>query len=448
MSVLTITTLLVIVLSIFSRREYSWAIAIGGATPSGACLIAGSIIIPTFYGVGMGALAIVVANALIGSRRRASSVKWVPGLPLLVAFAAYAIAVTLLAPFLFDHLPIVTPVAKSLVAGQLTSSNLAQMVYVVIGIGVIAFLGRSRAADVTVLGLAVGLSIYLSAWRYIHLGFGVPFPDGVFDNSPSFIFIQTAPGGAERFRGIFSEPAALANSCLVAIVYFLVRIPAVSPLRRVGCLITVAIAAYLGIVSTSTTFIIGGIVVLAIGGAVTALAFFSRRYVVPSVSAVFACVLVIASLWLLPAVADFARSSILQKLGGDSYEERSGSDAGSYDVFLNSWGLGVGLGSGRGSSLLPTLLSTVGIVGALLLVGAIVLLIQRTGNAAEYRPVVWSLVTVLVVKLVSGADLADPSGLLWICLGLLARRAVAVERWPSLKGARSADPVAQERYSG
>ena len=45
----------------------------------------------------------------------------------------------------------------------------------------------------------------------LYLQIGLPFPEGVFDNSPSFAYIETAPNNVERFRGISSEPAGLAD---------------------------------------------------------------------------------------------------------------------------------------------------------------------------------------------------------------------------------------------
>ena len=446
MSLLTVTTLLAVVLSIFSRRGISGALGIGAATPAGACLILGPIVIPTFYGVGIAALAVVIANTLLRPRDAARR-GWIPGIPLLLALLAYTAFVTVVAPFLFNGLQTVTPSNVRLVPGILTSSNIAQLAYLSIGIGVVAFIARARIADPGIIGIAAGVSVYLSAWRYTYVYFNVPFPEGVFDNSPSFVFIQTAVGGADRFRGIFSEPSALAASCLVTIVYFLAALRNASVSRRVFGLVTAGVAAFLGIVSTSTTFLIAGLVFLGVVAAVAILSFLARRSAVSAMLAVVGCVSIVVAVYAVPILVGFVQAAVSSKLTGDSYENRSSADADSFHVFLETWGIGVGVGAGRGSSLLPTLLSTVGIVGTMLLAASIVLLLRRAAGADAPRPVVWTLVVLLIAKLVAGADLADPSGLIWICLGLLANRAVTVERWPNLSVRSSfSGTVARETY--
>jgi hypothetical protein len=72
-------------------------------------------------------------------------------------------------------------------------------------------------------------------------------------------------------------------------------------------------------------------------------------------------------------------------------------------------------------------LSNTGIVGALLLAAAIVTLIRRSAGVLEYRPVVWALVTAIVLKVVGGPDMSDPSGVFWMSLGLLSRAALLEE---------------------
>lgn len=431
MSVLTVTTLLAVLLSVFARRGVSGALGIGAATPAGAFLILGPIVIPTFYGVGIVALTIVVANTLLRPKSSAQR-RWAPGLPLLIALFAYAALVTVAAPFLFNGLHTVTPSNADLTAGVLTSSNVAQLSYLLIGIGVVAFLARARIADPGIIGIAAGVSVYLSAWRYASVYFGVSFPEGVFDNSPSFVFIQTAAGGADRFRGIFSEPSALATTCLVTLVFFITSLRGATAPRRVIGVVTAGVAAFLGVVSTSTTFLIAGLIFVGIAAAVAVLSFLARRSAVSAIRALIGCAMFVVAIYVIPLLIGFLQSAVSSKLTGDSYENRSSADADSFHVFLETWGIGVGVGAGRGSSLLPTLLSTVGLIGTMLLAAAIVLLIRRAAGAQALRPVIWTLVVLLVAKLVAGADLADPSGLIWICLGLLANRAVTVERWPNL----------------
>ena len=63
------------------------------------------------------------------------------------------------------------------------------------------------------------------------------------------------------------------------------------------------------------------------------------------------------------------------------------------------------------------------LVGTLLFALAVWSLVRAGHRDQAYRPVVWALVASLVVKGVSGPDLADTSGILWMSLGVLAHAA-------------------------
>jgi hypothetical protein len=150
-------------------------------------------------------------------------------------------------------------------------------------------------------------------------------------------------------------------------------------------------------------------------------------------------VLVIVALWILPIVADYTESVVNEKVGSASFDERSDANAVSYEIFLDTYGVGVGLGASRSSSFFAGLLSTTGIVGTLLLAAVVVTLIRRSAPIVEYRPVVWALVTLLVLKIVAGPDLSDTSGVFWMSLGLLSRAVLLAEARRS--GTESTDSV-------
>jgi hypothetical protein len=136
----------------------------------------------------------------------------------------------------------------------------------------------------------------------------------------------------------------------------------------------------------------------------------------------------VVSLFVLPIIADFVSTTVDDKVASSSYDDRSTSDSVSYEIFLNTYGVGAGLGASRASSFLPGLLGTTGLVGAVLLTSALVSLIWRGAAVPEYRPVVWALVASVVVKIVSGADLSDSSGIFWMAMGLLSGAILKSER--------------------
>ncbi|MGI3779291.1 MAG: hypothetical protein ACRYG2_00805, partial [Janthinobacterium lividum] len=375
--------------------------------------------VPTFYAISLGAVVALVLSMVGSAFRPSAPIEPSPAVGLLVAFLAWSTLVTLVAPVIFEGTTVLAPGTgrRALAAGFFTSSNIAQVLYLLLGVGVVAFLSRSTKAGPGLIGLAAGTTTVLSFWRYLHQYAGLPF----LDNSPAFADIETAPQGVQRFRGILSEPAGLAVSCLVTVAYMLPRSTRLTGWRRGGALLVGAIAIFLGSVSTSATFVVAGGIVTALALATFGLSFLSRRVRLSGLVGVLACGVVIGLVWLLPLIATFVETTINQKVSSSSYNDRSFSDTTSYDLLLSTFGFGVGLGANRASSFLPGLLSTTGIIGTLLFTAAVVTLLYRGSRVPAYRPVVWALVTLLVVKLVSGPDLSDSSGILWISLGLLSR---------------------------
>ena len=422
MSTLTLITAAVILYGLFSKHGFGRALALGGATAAGSAATLGAVVIPTFYATAMVAAGLVVASKCRPRKGTAGTRKGADvGVVLLACFLFWSVLITLVAPFLFPGAPTVDPVRGELVPGLLTSSNVAQMIYLFLGLVVVLFLRASNGAGTELIGLAAGTCTALSAWRYLAQVAGIPFPEGLFDNSPSFAFIQTAAGGLPRFRGILSEPAGLAASCLVTIFYMVPRARQVRGLRRAGCLVLAAAALYMGVVSTSTTFVIAGLVGVALVIVVVAFGFLSRRVAFSRSIAFLGALGVVVLVLVLPPLYTAIASAVSDKLASSSYVDRSSANEDALASFVNSFGLGFGMGSVRASSFVPTLLGATGAVGAVLFTGAVVVFVRRSALSSARRPVVWALVVFLVIKVSSGPDLSDTSGILWIALGLLSR---------------------------
>ena len=434
MTSLTLATVAIVLYGLLGRHGYGRALALGGVTASGAAVVVGSIAVPTFYAVALGTV-VALSISLLGNGKAPPRPRrpLPPGVPLLVLFLLWSVLVTLVAPVVFDGMTVRIPAGETtLAAGYFTSSNVAQVIYLMLGICVLVFLARSPSSSPELIGLVAGTATLLSGWRYLNQVLGLPFPEGLFDNSPAFAYIESAPDDVERFRGIFSEPAGLAGSSLVTIAYLLPRSLQVQGWRRSGALAIAAVAGYLGATSTSATFVVAGVAVAVIAAVTFALRFLLRRTSVSVVASVLACAWVIAALWLLPIVADFVETTVDQKVSSPSYSERSTANAAALDVFVNTFGFGVGLGSNRASSFVPGLLSATGIVGTLVLATAVATLIRRGSAVREYRPVVWALVSLLVAKVIAGPDLHDTTGVFWISLGLLSHAASRVDAGPDL----------------
>ncbi|WP_062201929.1 hypothetical protein [Demequina salsinemoris] len=425
MGVLTVAALVLIGYGLATRR-YDRALALAGVTAAGAAAVVGSVAVPTFYAVASGLLVVLLARYARGrSAGRRISIMAVPGAGLFLAFFAWAVLVTLVAPMLFPGLVTVTPSGAELVAGHLTVSNIAQILYLGLSIGVVLLFAYTSSTGPQTLGLMLAVAMLLSLWRYLGLHAGVPFPYGVFDNSPGFAYIETAAGGIPRFRGIFSEPSALAGVALTAAVYSLARAVQVRGPWRLGNLVVAGIAIFLGIVSTSTTFVVVGAIMLGLAVVVVVGGFVSGRTGWPLGGVYVFLAMVVASVWVVPAAYEFVQAVLTEKVASDSYGERSGADADSYQVFLDTFGFGVGLGSGRASSFFATLLSTTGYVGVLLFAASVASVALPAVRIRAAQPVLWVLATTLIARFVSGPELTSTSGVMWMTLGVLASMVMA-----------------------
>jgi len=109
----------------------------------------------------------------------------------------------------------------------------------------------------------------------------------------------------------------------------------------------------------------------------------------------------------------------VEKIESFSFVQRVLSDLFAMSIFLNTWLVGVGLGSSRSSSLVTTLFSTVGIVGIILLgimLYKITKLFPARSASAPLQVCFWAFSGLLVAHAIAIPDLNRPA--LW-ALGLL-----------------------------
>ncbi|WP_138758763.1 hypothetical protein [Modestobacter altitudinis] len=433
MTSLTLITLAVIVIGAFVTNGYPRALAIGGATPIGAALVAGDTAVPTFYAVALGA-GVGLSVRLLRRTERFERVPTapIPGLTPLALFAGWAVVVTLIAPHVFSGIRVLAPdgTISLLRAGSITTSNIAQVVYLLLGILVMVFLARTPDVGPGLVGIATGLATLLSFWRLLSHLAGVPFPEGVFDNSPAYAFVETAPGGQQRFRGIFSEPSGLAISSLVTIAYMSSRAVRVRGARRVGVIVVAVIAAVMAALSTSATFVVASIVMAALAAGTFATRVLARSARVSALSVTVLCTAAIAAMWVLPLLTNVVASVIDDKVSSSSYDQRSGADARSYEILQETLGVGVGLGAHRPSSFFAGLLSSTGVIGTALFIAVVWTLIRRASAVDQFRPVIWAVITLLVTKVIASPDLSDPSGVMWLSFGLLAHAGLRAAAQP------------------
>jgi hypothetical protein len=105
---------------------------------------------------------------------------------------------------------------------------------------------------------------------------------------------------------------------------------------------------------------------------------------------------------------------LFNKSSSNSFLYRMSADIYSFMIFIKSYGLGVGIGSTRPSSLLPYLLSTVGIIGTILFFLFIVYFLifsYKNLKNTPYYHYFFLVPGVLITQLVAYPDITNPT--LW-----------------------------------
>ncbi len=105
---------------------------------------------------------------------------------------------------------------------------------------------------------------------------------------------------------------------------------------------------------------------------------------------------------------------LLDKQESVSFSSRTTADIHALKLFLESYGLGVGLGSNRPSSLIPYLLSQCGIIGTFMFFYFIFSILKFTYNSlkgTQYFGYFFLLPAVLIAQLTAYPDITNPT--LW-----------------------------------
>jgi hypothetical protein len=395
-----------------------------------------------------------------------------PLLPLLV----YAGASALLLPDMFTGRVMVWPQKfeffdQGAVALRPDGSNLNQCVYLLLNTFIVTlsalFLSRG-AVDYRGLLRAYLLSGYivvgLSVWQLGARVAGLPFPADLLYTNPGWLVLtEQTLGGMPRINGPFSEPSALASYlCGIAVcsLWLCVRGHQVMAPR-----LLLALAVVTVFLSTSTTGIVVVVTVLPLV-LLFALGRGDRRGIRQAGATLGAllcgAVFTLLPLMLLrPELLDILATILegtLEKGSSDSFAERTTADGDALRALAATWGLGVGWGMFRSSSLLPGLLANGGLPGILLLLvfaQRVAALARRAAAAAPGHPgrlaidgFAAAICGQLAAALVSGPIIVSPAfymqlgGVIGISARLLgdARPALAARRRPAWAGPQGVAP--------
>jgi len=370
-----------------------------------AAVVIGGIPITPFY-LGM-LIYLPLAYLRIGFPRPDFVLPWLLGL--------WGVVVTLTGPTVFAGMPVVAS-GKGL-DNQIgrwseldyTTSNAAQMIYLFLNLALLMALASSQDTKHWIPSIPAVVGTWVAAVMWLFREAGVPWPSELFANSPR----RTYASGA-RLAGQFTEPSHLGAFALVSAVLLTVTVLIKQPRRalRVLYLLTIGADILLIVESEALTALAGAgiFTILALSWGLYRVLL--RNAKIPIFLPFFLAVMVVA----LPKVVEFTQGVIEYKFQARrSIAGRSSADATSLQVFLDSGGFGVGLGSNRSSSMLLLLLSTVGIVGTLIFFLLMGRAISDGLRDRSRLPFVAALIAILSASLASLPDLVSP--MTWLLVG-------------------------------
>ncbi|MBS1103234.1 O-antigen ligase family protein [Gluconobacter sp. Dm-62] len=375
---------------------------VGGVLQAAAVLVLGGLGLQPSMAPGMMFIAFMGLQLVLGITFPGAMRQIRFCAPLFLAFL-WAILGSIIFPRLFEGKVLVWPQKLDEIAVRMPLSpqrgNMTQDAYLVLNLVMfvmtVLFLTR-READPSRLYRAYLIGAMLACvvgfWEMAHRLIGsIPFPKTLFYSNPGWAVLDTQMSGpVPRINSTFTEPAACATF-LIGTLYSTVW----STLRGYGGWLTrlmLVMSVLCLLMTTSTTGYIAmliGLMLLVIYALVSRKRQLFRRLML-FIGAGVLCMgfTTFALAAFAPDVIKGAAAVLLEtqeKKQSASYEERTQKDTDSYQLALETYGLGTGWGSNRSSSLLPGFLSTIGVVGILALVvwnGRLFTTIFRTLKAA------------------------------------------------------------------
>lgn len=319
------------------------------------------------------------------------------------------------------------------------SENLNQFAYLILNILLTLLLADRlvrlqaqallKTAHTAVLGAFFVATLFV-AWDWLAHSTGIYFPDAFLHSNAFYAAAHEQKfGDIARISGPFSEPSALAYAYGGFLAYASGRYLAD---RTARSLLMMLAAAGALLVSTSTT----AYALLALWVVAMLFALPLSRLVAGGVPRGGRGRLAVALVVLLAGAGavGFVRThqddirfiyehSIAGKTESSSFEDRTAADRMGYEAFETTWGIGIGLGSHRPSTLPSALLSNVGMAGTLAFLAFIGLCLRRFGDGAAWAGggrALWPFRALtlgfLAAHLVSSPNMNSP--LLWLSLTL------------------------------
>lgn len=354
----------------------------------------------------------------------------------LLVFWVFASATAFVLPHVFSGMPVYEPRGgideqyEALTPLRWSFSNLAQVLYLTLNVAAVLYAVRTIRTRhqvkilLTALGVSIGLVVAIGIVQRISIFQGWSFPYEVLNNNPGYSqgFDQISEG-YQRINSTFTEPS-FAGSFIAAAAIGLVA----SFLRgkRTILWIFAALATFLVLLDTTATngYIAFGVLLgclflyfSPLRGPHHVRSFLTKGWLTLVLPLVCVGALLAVA---YPTLIEAAFTLTSEKSDTLSFLHRVYSDLTALSIFEETWGLGVGLGSNRPSSLLMTFLSTIGIVGTVLF-GIFLFRIVNAfpgKSAPSYMHwTFWSLMGLLLAQMVAVPDINRP--VLWMLIVLV-----------------------------
>jgi hypothetical protein len=278
------------------------------------------------------------------------------------------------------------------------SSNLTQSIYLLANVLCFAMtvaIASTEAGFRAVLGGLIAFCVGNGLFAFLDLGTyatGTQDLMGFMRNAQYTLHTDVEVSGMKRIVGSFTEASSFARSTLGVLgLTGTLWLAGYKPLWT-GPLALVSLV--LLVLSTSSTGLVGApVILLMLYG--TALArcgpsgngrHAALAVLIAPPLVIVAALIVLTDRTLSQTLYDYVNLAILDKSSSDSGMERSSWNAVAFRNFLDTWGIGVGLGTVRASSFVLALLSNVGLPGALFYaVFALTAFVRRRGTSRSFH---------------------------------------------------------------
>lgn len=349
----------------------------------------------------------------------------------LFVFWIVAIFLTLTMPRFFQNDVMVIPMnlsATYAVPLEPTTQNFTQLVYISISVlAVYAFATflqdtLMRQHVLKAICLAAALTIFTGILDYASQYVALDFFLDAFRNANYALAVNQQIFGGKRINGLMPEPSAFANLSigLLVTLYFFRR--AIDDFLLRERIVPILIVALIGMVWLSTSS--SGLVGLGLFGFLAVIEWIWRAQSKTEnklakrgliVEIWILNILVIATLivfmlkpQLFNPIIELVDTMVFKKTESSSFEERSMWTSVSWEALIDSYGIGIGLGSTRASNGVVSLVSSVGFLGAFFYYGFLLQsFLRKADKDDEYGEVMitafrWSFIPPFVVDLLIG----------------------------------------------